>query len=90
MKDFISQVYVQFPSDFNKLPYSHSYYPPLPFLVFAKFISLTVDPTMRPMPAAMLEHRWISNMMRQEVDMARWIRQVWGWPQKPSTLKRGQ
>jgi len=49
------------------------------------FISqtLTVDPAMRPIPAALLEHRWINNTMKQDVDMARWICQVWGWTQKP-------
>jgi len=42
--------------------------------------SLTVDPALRPIPVVMLEHPWIHNMLKQEVDMARWMNQVWGWP----------
>lgn len=47
--------------------------------------SLTVDPSQRPTPAAMLEHPWIKNMMTQENSMARWIATVWGWGKKRTT-----
>ncbi|KAK0455013.1 hypothetical protein EV421DRAFT_471767 [Armillaria borealis] len=43
----------------------------------------------RPKPQDMLEHRWIVGVMKQEVHMARWIRQVWGWP-KSSRRSRDQ
>jgi len=42
--------------------------------------TLTVDALTRPTPKDMLEHPWVVNAMKQEVHMARWIRQVWGWP----------
>jgi len=41
---------------------------------------LIIDSVTRPTPKNMLEHPWIINVMKQEVHMARWIRQVWGWP----------
>ena len=34
---------------------------------------------MRPIPKEMLEHPWIVSMMPQKVDMAYWMRKVWGW-----------
>ena len=34
---------------------------------------------MRPIPKEMLEHPWIVSMMQQKVDMAYWMRKVWGW-----------
>ena len=34
----------------------------------------------------MLAHPWIVNVMKQEVHISRWIRQVWGWP-KPKRSK---
>ncbi|KAF8904487.1 kinase-like protein [Gymnopilus junonius] len=43
-------------------------------------LTLTVDAATRPTPKDMLAHPWITNVMKQEVHMARWIRQVWGWP----------
>jgi len=42
--------------------------------------ALTVDALTRPTPKDMLAHPWVVNAMKQEVHMARWIRQVWGWP----------
>ncbi|KAF7369436.1 Kinase-like protein [Mycena venus] len=42
--------------------------------------TLTVDALTRPTPKEMLAHPWVVNAMKQEVHMARWIRQVWGWP----------
>lgn len=47
---------------------------------------LTVDDKLRPTPKEMLAHPWIVNVMKQEVQMSRWIRQVWGWP-KPRRSK---
>lgn len=46
--------------------------------------SLTRDPTLRPAPAGMLEHPWIVSMMQQKVDMAYWMRKVWGWKNQKS------
>jgi mitogen-activated protein kinase kinase len=48
--------------------------------------TLTVDDKARPTPKEMLAHPWIVNVMKQEVHMSRWIRQVWGWP-KPKRSK---
>jgi len=47
-----------------------------------EFIKLTlnVDSLARPTPKDMLQHVWIITVMKQEVNMARWIRTVWGWP----------
>jgi len=45
--------------------------------------ALTVDSLTRPTPKDMLAHPWIVNVMKQDVHMARWIREVWNW-QKPS------
>ncbi|KIK09894.1 hypothetical protein K443DRAFT_671206 [Laccaria amethystina LaAM-08-1] len=42
--------------------------------------TLTVDSLTRPTPKDMLAHPWIISVMKQEVHMARWIRQVWDWP----------
>ncbi|KAF8210485.1 kinase-like domain-containing protein [Mycena galopus ATCC 62051] len=42
--------------------------------------TLTVDALTRPTPKDMLAHPWVVDAMKQEVHMARWIRQVWGWP----------
>jgi len=45
--------------------------------------TLRVDPALRPTPKEMLDHEWIVRVMKQEVPMERWIREVWGWP-KPN------
>ncbi|RDB24769.1 MAP kinase kinase MKK2/SSP33 [Hypsizygus marmoreus] len=50
--------------------------------------TLTVDALTRPTPKDMLAHPWVVNAMKQEVQMARWIRQVWGWP-KPGRRSDG-
>jgi mitogen-activated protein kinase kinase len=42
--------------------------------------TLTVDALTRPTPKDMLAHPLVVNAMKQEDHMARWIRQVWGWP----------
>ncbi|KAI0823637.1 kinase-like protein [Trametes gibbosa] len=44
--------------------------------------ALTRDHTLRPAPKEMLQHPWIVNMMQQKVDMAYWMRKVWGWKNK--------
>ncbi|KAH0827539.1 kinase-like domain-containing protein [Lanmaoa asiatica] len=41
--------------------------------------TLIVDHTLRPTPKEMLTHPWIVSIMKKEVPMARWIREVWGW-----------
>ncbi|PCH43778.1 kinase [Wolfiporia cocos MD-104 SS10] len=41
--------------------------------------TLTRDPVLRPTPKDMLAHPWIVNIMQHEVNMASWMRQVWGW-----------
>lgn len=48
--------------------------------------TLTINDKLRPTPKEMLAHPWIVNVMKQEVQMSRWIRQVWGWP-KPRRSK---
>ncbi|KAJ7887437.1 kinase-like domain-containing protein [Mycena leptocephala] len=42
--------------------------------------TLTVDSLTRPTPKEMLAHPWVINNMKQQSQMARWIRKVWGWP----------
>ncbi|KAF7428264.1 Protein kinase C signaling pathway involved MAPKK protein [Pleurotus ostreatus] len=44
--------------------------------------TLIVDSATRPTPKDMLEHAWIRYVMKQEVHMAKWIRQVWGWAKR--------
>ncbi|KAF7964758.1 hypothetical protein HWV62_3256 [Athelia sp. TMB] len=46
--------------------------------------TLIVDAATRPAPRDMLLHPWIVNVMKAEVPMARWIRQVWDWPKDPA------
>lgn len=48
--------------------------------------TLIVDALTRPTPKDMLAHPWILNVMKQDVPMAKWIHQVWGWP-KPSSRR---
>ncbi|KAF8200691.1 STE/STE7 protein kinase [Pholiota molesta] len=43
-------------------------------------LTMTIDAATRPTPKDMLDHPWIISVMKQEVHMSRWIRQVWGWP----------
>jgi mitogen-activated protein kinase kinase len=50
------------------------------------FLRLIVDAHTRPTPKALLEHRWVVAVMQQDINMARWIREVWGWP-KPRKPK---
>ncbi|EJF65321.1 kinase [Dichomitus squalens LYAD-421 SS1] len=42
--------------------------------------TLTRDPNVRPSPKEMLEHPWIVSVMQHKLDMAYWMRKVWGWP----------
>jgi mitogen-activated protein kinase kinase len=49
--------------------------------------TLIVDATTRPTPKDMLAHPWIVGAMKQEVKMARWIREVWDWPKPVKNLK---
>ncbi|KAF5370679.1 hypothetical protein D9758_001895 [Tetrapyrgos nigripes] len=46
--------------------------------------SLIHDASSRPYPRDMLKHPWIEGVMKQEVHMARWIREVWGWKKQKS------
>ncbi|KIK67186.1 hypothetical protein GYMLUDRAFT_37248 [Collybiopsis luxurians FD-317 M1] len=41
--------------------------------------TLIVDALSRPTPKMMLSHPWIVDVMKQEVHMAKWLRQVWDW-----------
>ena len=40
---------------------------------------------LRPTPASLLEHPWIKSVMQHDVNMAVWIRKVWGWPKTRSS-----
>jgi len=51
--------------------------------------ALIVDAASRPSPKDLLAHPWIVNIMKQEVHMARWVRQLYGWP-KPSRRSRDE
>ncbi|KAF9454013.1 kinase-like protein [Macrolepiota fuliginosa MF-IS2] len=46
--------------------------------------TLIVNQQMRPIPKDMLAHPWITNTMKQDVHMARWIGEVYGWPKRKS------
>ncbi|GJE92151.1 kinase-like protein [Phanerochaete sordida] len=41
--------------------------------------ALTRQPDQRPTPSQLLTHPWIVKIMQQEVNMAFWLRKVWGW-----------
>ncbi|KAJ3509976.1 hypothetical protein NLJ89_g4924 [Agrocybe chaxingu] len=41
---------------------------------------LIVDAASRPDARALKQHPWIVTSMRREVNMKRWIADVWGWP----------
>jgi hypothetical protein len=49
--------------------------------------SLRIDAATRPPPRDMLKHPWIQESMARKLDMAKWIREVWGW-EKPIRPKR--
>jgi mitogen-activated protein kinase kinase len=51
--------------------------------------TLIVDHTLRPTPKEMLTHPWMVNVVKKEVPMARWIREVWGWRSSPSSNSSG-
>ncbi|KAL1923694.1 uncharacterized protein VTP21DRAFT_8674 [Calcarisporiella thermophila] len=42
-------------------------------------VCLTKDPRSRPSPGLLLGHPWVRKWVDQEVDLARWIADVWGW-----------
>ncbi|KAI0044330.1 Pkinase-domain-containing protein [Auriscalpium vulgare] len=42
-------------------------------------LSLTVDPSSRPIPTEILRHPWIAKTKKRRVNMARWIAEVWNW-----------
>ncbi|QRV82518.1 mitogen activated protein kinase kinase [Ceratobasidium sp. AG-Ba] len=48
---------------------------------------LRIDDKTRPPPRDMLLHPWIQESMARKLDMAKWIREVWGW-EKPVRSKR--
>ncbi|KAJ7647095.1 STE/STE7 protein kinase [Roridomyces roridus] len=52
--------------------------------------TLTVDALTRPTPKGLLAHPWIVTAMKQEGHMARWIRQVWGWPKTTTGGRRSR
>lgn len=41
--------------------------------------ALTRQPDQRPTPSQLLMHPWIVRTMREEVNMAFWLRKVWNW-----------
>ncbi|THH31791.1 hypothetical protein EUX98_g2406 [Antrodiella citrinella] len=43
-------------------------------------VALTRNPAMRPTPKELLEHPWIVAATQNKVNMAYWLRKVWGWP----------
>ncbi|KAF9266424.1 kinase-like protein [Marasmius fiardii PR-910] len=49
--------------------------------------ALTGDVSNRPVPKDLLSHPWIVKIMKQDVHMARWIRQVWDWEDTPQRQK---
>ncbi|KAB5591135.1 Mitogen-activated protein kinase kinase [Ceratobasidium theobromae] len=49
--------------------------------------SLRIDAATRPIPREMLQHPWIQESIARKLDMAKWIREVWGW-EKPPKAKR--
>ncbi len=68
--------------DFIKETYGHRSLSSCPHLDLV-FSSLRVDPALRATPKEMLTHPWVVRIMKQEVPMERWVREVWGWP-KPN------
>ncbi|KIM23786.1 hypothetical protein M408DRAFT_332150 [Serendipita vermifera MAFF 305830] len=48
-------------------------------------ICLTRDEAHRPKPSKMLEHPWIVESAQRKVNMAQWIREVWGWEKRGRT-----
>jgi mitogen-activated protein kinase kinase len=56
-------------------------------IILSVFSSLRIDAATRPTPREMLQHPWIQESMARKLDMAKWIREVWGW-EKPQKSKR--
>ncbi|RPD74306.1 kinase-like protein [Lentinus tigrinus ALCF2SS1-7] len=52
--------------------------------------TLTRDPVSRPTPSQMLAHPWIVNVMQHELDMAYWMRKVWGWKSSKKSGERSR
>ncbi|KIJ49606.1 hypothetical protein M422DRAFT_66080 [Sphaerobolus stellatus SS14] len=42
-------------------------------------LSLSISPADRPTPGTMMEHQWLINSRDARLNMAKWIRAVWGW-----------
>lgn len=47
--------------------------------------SLIVNPHTRPTPKDLLVHPWIINTMKKEAHMAKWISDVYKWPERKSS-----
>ncbi|CAE6455563.1 unnamed protein product [Rhizoctonia solani] len=52
--------------------------------------SLRIDAATRPTPREMLQHPWIQESMARKLDMAKWIREVWGWEKPPKSKRTSQ
>ncbi|CAE6475439.1 unnamed protein product [Rhizoctonia solani] len=53
-------------------------------------LCLRIDAASRPTPGKMLEHPWIQESMARKLDMAKWIREVWGWEKPPKPKRTSQ
>jgi mitogen-activated protein kinase kinase len=78
MKQFISIWSVSSLPDYSL---SHPFY----------LCSLTRDEAHRPKPSKMLDHPWLTESSQRKVNMAQWIREVWGWEKRgrPATNNSG-
>ncbi|CCA75005.1 probable MAP kinase kinase [Serendipita indica DSM 11827] len=45
-------------------------------------VCLTRDESQRPKPSEMLQHPWLVESSQRKVNMAQWIREVWGWEKR--------
>ncbi|KAJ4001616.1 kinase [Lentinula boryana] len=52
--------------------------------------TLIVDALTRPTPKDMLSHPWIVENMKQEVNTAKWVRQVWDWKKPRDDASRSR
>lgn len=52
-------------------------------------LSLTVSAAARPTPKEISEHRWLVKNAEIKVNMARWIREIWGWESKKTSRHQG-
>jgi mitogen-activated protein kinase kinase len=51
-------------------------------------VCLTVDAQTRPRPGDMLHHPWVAKSGQAKVNMAKWVRQVWGWSDPTVSRRR--